>query len=536
MADAADQTFDSIVVGGGSAGCIVASRLSEEAGRRVLLLEAGGWDTNWLIHIPFGVGKIWNNPRYNWSYTGAPEAGLGGRSLYHPRGKVMGGSASINMMAFVRGAPGDYDLWAQQGLSNWSYEKVLPYFKRLETYIEGSSEARGRDGPIRVSRSDPTDPLAKAWLEAGRQAGHKINDDYNGVEQEGVALTQANMHGGRRQSTSARYLRPATKRANLKVETGAHATRILFQGKRAIGIEYRAGDETRTARAAREIVLCAGAYNTPQLMMLSGIGPAAQLQQHGLTVVQDLPGVGANLQDQLCLLVEFKAGQPTQFTRDLRYDRLTLNMARAALLGAGPATRPMSLGMAYLKSDARKDLPDVQLIFRPFAREAHPWFPGMIAPFDDRLGFVGCHLRPEARGELQLKSADPTESPLIHNRFLEHEADLAALRTSIRMIRDIARQPAFAGTIGAEVMPGPDVQSDSALDDYVRSSVVTIFHPVGTCRMGVDPTSVVDEKLRVRGIEGLVVADASVMPHVIGGNTNACVMMIAEKASDLIRA
>jgi 4-pyridoxate dehydrogenase len=534
MSEAPERTFDYIVVGGGSAGCILASRLSERPDRSVLLLEAGDWDNDWLIHIPLGVGKIWNNPRYNWSYMSAPEAELGGRNIYHPRGKVIGGSASINIMAFVRGNPGDYDQWAQSGLSDWSYEKVLPFFKRLETFEGGDPEARGSKGPIHVIRSDTNDPLVAAWLEAGRQAGHAVNSDYNGLEQDGFSPSQANMHRGRRQSSASRYLRPARTRRNLTIETNAATTRVLLEGKRATGVEYSKDGGTHHVAATREIVLTAGAYNTPQLLMLSGIGPADHLREHGIVPLHDVAGIGSNLQDHMCLLVEFKAAAPTRFTRNLRYDRLAMNLARAALFGSGPASRPMSLGMAFLKSDPRMALADLQLIFRAFARDAHEWFPGVRKPFEDRLGFVACHLRPAARGTVRLASADPAAPPVIHNRFIEHEADRLALRTGIRKVREIAAQPAFQSLVGDEVLPGPAAQTDAGLDDYVRSTAVTIFHPVGTCRMGADSGSVVDPELRLRGLDGLRIADASVMPQVVGGNTNACVMMIAEKASDLI--
>ncbi len=536
MNQPAAQMFDVIIVGGGSAGCVIANRLSADAKRRVLLLEAGAWDRNWLIHIPLGVGKVWNNPAYNWSYMSEPEAELAGRRIYHPRGKVIGGSSSINIMAFVRGNPADYDQWAQAGLIDWSYEKVLPYFKRLEAYVGEPDEARGASGPIRVIRSDLNNPLVKAWLQAGRQAGYPVNLDYNGRVQEGVAPTQANMGGGRRQSTAVSYLRPALQRPNLEVETQAHVERILFEGGRACGVVFEQGGQTRQVRARDEVVMCAGAYNTPQLMMLSGIGPAAHLNDHGIKVLHDAPGVGDNLQDHLMAILEYAAKERTEFTRNLRLDRLTLNTARALLLRDGPAAQPMSLGMAFLRSDARLAIPDIQMIFRPFAKDAHEWFPGLRAPFQDRFGFIACHLRPAARGTLRLASADPAVAPRIHNRFLEAAEDLAALRTGIRMLREIAAQPALAEFIGPEVTPGAEVTTDNDIDAFVRETVGTIYHPVGTCRMGTDPDSVVDERLRVRGVQGLRVADASVMPTVVGGNTNACVMMIAEKASDLIAA
>lgn len=534
MAENRMRTYDYVVVGGGSAGSILAARLSERADRRVLLIEAGGWDDNWLLRVPFGVAKVWNNPAWNWSYRSEPEPFLGGRVIYHPRGKVMGGSASINMMAYVRGHPREYDQWAQTGLADWSWERVLPYFKRLESYAGGASDVRGGSGPIKVQRRSGDDDMIGAWLDAGRQAGHAIVEDYNGLEQEGISVNQSNMADGRRQSSAASYLAPARGRANLEVETRAEASRILLDGQRAVGVVYMKDGIEHRAMASSEVVLSAGAYNTPKLMMLSGIGPAADLKAHGIDVALDVPGVGQNLQDHPVILMEHKAAAATRFHGNLRWDRLARNMVRAQLLRSGPATVSLSLGVGFVKSGAHIDIPDLQLIFRPFARDARPWFPLVAAPFEERLGLMACHLRPRARGTLRLASADHRDAPAILNRFLEHEEDRRALREGFKRIREIARQPAFASLMGPEVLPGPAVASDLDVDSYIRETVVTIFHPCGTCRMGVDAASVVDPELRVRGIGGLRIADASVMPALVGGNINACVMMIAEKGADLI--
>lgn len=535
MVDSAPQSYDYIVVGGGSAGSIMAARLSQRPDRTVLLLEAGGPVDNWLLRVPFGVAKVWNHPAWNWSYRSEPEPGLAGRRVNHPRGKVIGGSASINMMAFVRGHPREYDQWAQTGLGEWSWEKVLPYFKRLESYARGASATRGGNGPIRVERRIGDDDLVGAWLKAGEQAGHRITEDYNGPEQEGISVNQSNMADGRRQSSAACYLEPALHRPNLTVVTHAEVTRIIVENRRATGVEFAREGQRQSASARREIVLCAGAYNTPKLMMLSGLGPAAHLRELGIDVVLDAAGVGQNLQDHPVVLIEHQAAAPTTFHRNLRWDRLAANMLRAYLLRSGPATRSLSLGVGFVKSGPHIDIPDIQLLFRPFARDAKPWLPVLMPAFGDRLGFMACHLRPAARGSLRLASSDPADAPLILNRFLEHEHDRRALRDGFKLARQIARQPAFASILGPELLPGPAVASDAEIDSYIRDTAATIFHPCGTCRMGADAASVVDPELRVRGIEGLRIADASVMPALVGGNINACVMMIAEKAADLVR-
>ena len=522
------RTFDYIVVGGGSAGSILASRLSERSDRTVLLLEAGGWDRNWLLRVPFGVAKAWNDSRWNWCYRSAPEPGLGGRVLFHPRGKVIGGSGSINMMAFVRGHPRDYDAWARSGLTDWSWDRVLPYFRRLEEFADGESETRGTSGPIKVARRDGDDALVGAWLRAGEHAGHSFNPDYNGDRQDGVGVIQSNMGSGRRQSSAARYLRPAQRRPNLAVETNAEAHRLVIEARRVRGVAYERDGQEFTSLAAREVILCAGAYNTPKLLLLSGIGPGDHLREHGVPVVLERPEVGRNLQDHPATLIEHAAATPTRFHRDLRWDRLAANFLRAQVLRSGPAARSLALGMAFLKSDPRLERPDIQIIFRPFARDAHPWFPGLAAPFEDRLGFVVCHLRPRARGEVRLESPSHRDSPVILNRFFETRDDLAAIRAGVRLAREIARQAPFANILKEEALPGSSISSDIEIDAYIRATATTLFHPCGTCRMGVDADSIVDESLRFRGLERLRIADASVMPTLVGGNINACVMMIAD--------
>ena len=533
MSDA--SRFDYIIVGAGSAGCILASRLSENPTNRVLLLEAGDRDRNPLFHIPMGVAKIWNNPRYNWSYHSEPQKNVDNRELFHPHGKVVGGSGSINMAAFVRGNRADYDGWAQRGLLEWSYDRVLPYFKKMESFAGGDDAVRGRDGPIQVDVPDRGDleRMADALISAGEAAGYPHREDYNGADQEGFTRMQFSMAGGRRRNSAATYLRPALARTNLKLETGAEVSRILFDGNRATGIEYRRGDRVMQANGS-EVILSAGAYNSPKLLMLSGIGPADHLNEMGIEVVEDRAGVGANLQDHPCFPTEYTPSEPTQFEKDLRFDRLFFNMVRAQLFRSGPAAIPMGLAAGFIKSRPELDAPDLQMPFRNWSTRSQPWFPFIRPSSAGGLGFMVVHIQPESRGTVRLRSPQCLDAPRIDNNFLSTTPDRAALRDGFKIARRLIEQPALAAFVTGESMPGPDVQSDDEIDGHVRQFLGTMFHPVGSCRMGTDPDSVVDQNLRVRKIENLRVADASVMPTISRGNTNAPTMMIAEKAADLI--
>ncbi|NQV56283.1 MAG: choline dehydrogenase [Rhodospirillales bacterium] len=534
MAENSIGDFDYIIVGAGSAGCILASRLGENKQTRVLVLEAGGKDTHPLIHIPMGVAKVWNMPSLNWSYTSEPEPHMDGRRLYHPRGKVLGGSGAINMMAYVRGHRGDFDRWAQTGLRDWSYDRILPYFKRTETHITGADEFHGGEGPMQTQPNPTTDPLMETWFEAGKSAGYAVTDDYNGASQDGMARLQYNIGGGRRSNSAVALLKPALKRGNITLITGAQATRIILDGKRAAGIEFSKAGRIQTAAAKAEVILAGGAYNSPHLLMLSGIGPADHLAKFGIEVAADLTSVGGNLQDHPSIGMEFARKIPSAFQAGLRYDRLTFNILRAYFLKSGPASIPVGFATAFVKSRDELEMPDIQFFFRPYSREAREWFPGFRKPAPEAMSFTACHLRPESRGEVRLKSNDPLAHVGFTNNFLSTENDRHALRQAFKISRNLAAQPAFSHIIGDEVSPGADISADDEIDAFIRETAMTVFHPASTCRMGADDASVVDPELRVRGIGNLRVADASVMPDLVGGNLNACVMMIAEKASDII--
>ncbi len=525
--------YDYVIVGAGSAGCVLANRLSA-SGASVLVLEAGGPDKSWLIHVPLGVGKVWHSPDFNWSYTSDPEPNLDGREIFHPRGKVLGGSSSINMMAYVRGHRGDFDRWRQKGLDGWSYADVLPYFRRAESFEDPTNPFHGTDGPLSIETSRIDDPLIDAFLEAAVTAGYETTPDYNGARQEGFARLQSNIRNGKRCSAAVAYLHPAVAGGRVRVETGALATGVVLEGGRATGVRYIKNGRGQTASAGTEVILSGGAINSPQILMLSGIGPAGHLAEHGIETTLDRQGVGGNLQDHPAIGAEYGYAVPSRFHRTLRLDRLAFNMIRAHLFGTGPAAVAPSAATAFVRSRPEIELPDIQLFFRPASYNAREWFPVLMPPTPEIFAFRACHLRPESRGTIRLRSADPTAKVRIRNDFLSTETDRRALRDAVRLIRTLAFQPALEPYRGPECLPGAAVETDDQIDEFVRQNLSTVYHPIGTCRMGNDEDSIVDPELRVRGIDNLRVVDASVMPDLVGGNINAVVIMIAEKAADAI--
>jgi 4-pyridoxate dehydrogenase len=529
------QGYDYVIVGAGSAGCVLAGRLSEDPAARILVLEAGGRDSGMLIRVPLGVAKAWNAEAYNWSYHSVPEPHADGRSIYHPRGRVVGGSSSINMMAYVRGHRADYERWNSSGLRGWSYAEVLPYFKRAECFEDGASQYRGGDGPLGVCRGRAKDAAYDAFVGCASELGYRGNPDYNGAEQEGFARVQFTVRDGRRCSAAVAYLHPAFKRGNVKLEMNAQVTRILMEGTRAVGVEYLQNGNKVQVHADTEVIVCGGAINSPQILMLSGIGPADRLKQTGIEPRIGLPGVGSNLRDHTAVRIGFLRKQLSGLNRELRMDRLALSMARAYCLGTGFAADPPGGMTAFVKSSADQAIPDLQLFCVNGALFAREWFPGIRPPGPDGFAMRACHLRPESRGTVELASADPTAPPRIRNNMLATDADRKALRESIKFVRAVAASAAYRDIVRAETAPGPDVKTDEQIDAYVRQTVDAFYHPVGTCRMGADDRAPVDLDFRVRGAQGLRVVDASVMPDMVGGNINAVVIMVAERASDAIR-
>lgn len=527
-----NQEFDFIVVGAGSAGCVLANRLSENGQHTVLLLEAGGRDSNPVLRIPLVAGLAYHWKSSNWGYSTCPQTALNDRSIVWPRGKVLGGSSTINGMMYMRGNREDYDRWSRNGLDGWSYQDVLPYFKRSEHNPERAGDSfHGTVGPLHVQRARGENPLYQSFLDSGYAEGFKENRDFNGQEQEGLGLYDFNIRNGRRESAATAFLHPFHDRQNLEVWTQALASRVIIKEGRAEGIELEHGGESRRVRARRETILCGGAINTPQLLMLSGIGAGDELQKHGIEVVADSAQVGSNLHDHLGVYLTYGCKDPITLYSLFRADRALLAFARAMITGRGPATSiPLEAG-GFLKTRPDLDIPDIHITFVPGLNlettRSGQGKHGYLINF--------YQLRPESRGSVSLASSDINEAPVIDPNYLTAEADKQCLRDGVRLARKIGENPALARHKAHDISPvAADLANDETIDSWVRSGANTIFHPVGSCRMGADENSVVDARLRVRGVDNLRVADASVMPSIIGGNTSAPCMMIAEKAADLI--
>src|SRR5437899_5392324 len=527
--------YDYIIVGAGSAGCVLANRLSEDGAARVLLLEAGPPDSHPYISIPLGMGRMHDRLMFDWGYETEPEPNLNGRTIEAMRGKVLGGSSSINVMAYTRGNRGDYDRWAQKGALGWSYADVLPYFRRAETWEGGANAWRGGDGPLGTQYAKTPDTLFDAWLEAGKAVGIPPTPDYNSKMQEGFGRGQYTIRDGRRSSSARAYLRPARKRGNLTVETGAHATRVLMHGTHAIGVEYvtGAGDRKQVA-ASRDVIVSTGAFNAPQLLMLSGIGPAAHLREMGISCIADLP-VGRNLQDHIGAYMTYERRSPGVFHGEMRVDRMAVSMIRAYVFGTGPATVVPGGLHAFVKSRPELAVPDIEFMFRGTSHHPHLWFPLVHPAYRDGFGIRPTLLHPDSRGEVLLRSADPRDPPRIRYNFLSASSDLPTLVHGFKLARKMVHQGALDPYRGVELNPGDKVQSDVEIETWLRNSVITAHHPCGTCPMGSTPDSVLDPQMRVRGIERLRVVDASAMPDLVSAHINACVLMMAEKASDMIR-
>ena len=528
---------DYIIVGAGSSGAVLAARLTEDPNVTVTLIEAGRRERNILLEMPIAFPIVMmGGTKYNWSYMGEPEPFANNRRIRQPRGKALGGSSMINGMLYARGHPRDYDEWRQLGLEGWSWDDVLPLFKRSENHWGDADDYHERGGPLTTTKHIPDDELFPRFMAATAKLGYKQQADHHGPDQEGWGSPDINIHRGRRASTAARFLYPAMKRPNLTVLTGAHATRVEVENGRAAALHYRQDGQDKVLRAGREIILSGGAYNTPQLLLLSGIGPAEDLREHGILVVHDLPGVGQNLQDHPSIAMITGAERKATLNPDLRFDRLTLSVLQWLATGKGRiANMPVSAN-GWIKTRPDLERPDAQYLLQPTTIFARPWFPGVRSPAADVIAMACVLLRPESRGWVKLASADPFAPPRILNNVLGTENDRAFFRRVVCQIREIWATAPLSDVLTTEIAPPPAAQTDAEIDAWVREATNTALHPVGSCAMGTGDMAVCDAQLRVRGLAGLRIADASVMPRIVGGNTNAACIMIGEKAADLIRA
>ena len=535
MPQDARKTYDYIIIGAGSAGCAIANRLSADKDCKVLVVEAGGKDNHLYIRMPLGFLRAMLNPELNWGYKSEPEPNLNNRPLFLPRGRVLGGSSSINGMFYMRGHPRDYDTWRQMGNEGWSYADVLPYFKRMETSWRGAGKYHGGDGPLHVAPIDTRRLLHEPLMETAANAGYPVSDDISAEHPEGFSKGEVTIDKrGRRASASWAYLHPAMHRPNLTVETGALTTRVLIEGGRARGVEFSKEGQLHQVYADREVILSGGTYNSPQLLMLSGIGPADELREHGINPIADLPGVGKNLSEHPICMMQFAATKPVTFLRELRFDRAALSVMQWYLFGTGPFATQINSCNVVIRTKPELEQPDIQIMCNPVRMDANLWFPGVTKTMAHHFQVGVVLLHPHSRGEVVLRSASPLDAPKVHMNLMDSPVEFETMRRGIREARRIYHTEPQASLTGAEVVPGAEVETDAQLDDFIRKVCSVTQHPVGTCRMGHDDLAVVDPQLRVRGVEGLRVADASIMPTVPGANTNASAIMIGEKAADLI--
>jgi choline dehydrogenase len=527
------QEYDYIIVGAGSAGCVLANRITADPSLKVLVLEAGGRDLHPYVHMPLTWRTIWQGPLYNWMYKTEPEPYLDGRTVALPRGKVLGGSSTINGLLYIRGNPRDYDTWRQLGNYGWSYDQVLPYFKRSENNWRGENQVHGAGGPLQVTPVDVTHYSYEPMMQAAVNAGIPLTHDF-AADPEGFNRLDVTVGNGRRSSAARAYLYPAMTRKNLFVMIDALSHRIIVERGRAAGVEYAHRGTIFKAWARREVLLSGGSYNSPQLLMLSGIGDPDEISHHGIRPVHELRGVGKNLSEHPIVGMQFETNTTDTFVQQLRFDRLVVQGFRYAMTRGGPFGNQVITANAFVRTRPELETPNMQLFFAPVSFTTKVWMPGIRPPEKVGIGGSVCLLRPESRGHVTLRSANPNDSPKVTLNFMKERVDREATRDGLRMLRKVYNTTPLSEMIASEIMPGPDVNTDDELDAYIRKMAEVCHHPVGTCSMGINGQSVVDPELRVHGLEGLRVVDASVMPLVPSGNTNAPTIMIAEKASDMI--